>query len=63
MTFSIVIFDKKDKQIGELMNATQTQIITFINKGFRVVDRATHQDLTIEMITSMIGVSDGVIEC
>lgn len=62
-TFSIVIFDQKGKQISEMLTATPTQILKFLNKGFKVVDRATGQDLTVTVITSMIGVSDGVISC
>lgn len=62
-TFSIVIFDQKGKQISEMLTATPTQILKFLNKGFKVVDRATGQDLTVAVITSMIGVSDGVISC
>lgn len=62
-TFSIVIFDQKGKQISEMLTATPTQILKFLNKGFKVVDRATGQDLTVAVITSMIGVSDSVISC
>lgn len=60
-TYSITILDQSGKKIGELMTATQTEILQFINKGFTVVDRATGSELTSNMVSSTIGVSDGLI--
>ena len=59
--YSITILDQSGKKIGELMTATQTDILQFINKGFTVVDMATGTNITAESMTSTIGVSDGLI--
>ena len=61
-TYSIDIIDKQGKQVGELMTATPMQILSFINKGFDVIDKATGLKMSEEMLTSTIGVSDGVID-
>lgn len=60
-TYSITILDQQGKKIGELMTATQTEILQFINKGFKVIDRMTGQELTEASMSSVIGVSDGLI--
>lgn len=60
-TYSITILDQQGKKIGELMTATQTEILQFINKGFTVIDRMTGQELTEASMSSVIGVSDGLI--
>lgn len=60
-TYSITILDQQGKKIGELMTATQTEILQFINKGFKVIDRMTGQELTESSMSSVIGVSDGLI--
>lgn len=59
--YSITILDQSGKKIGELMTATPTEILQFINKGFTVVDRATGMNISAESMTSTIGVSDGLI--
>ena len=60
-TYSITILDQQGKKIGELMTATPTDILQFINKGFTVIDRMTGQELTEASVSSVIGVSDGLI--
>jgi hypothetical protein len=60
-SYSITILDQQGKKIGELMTATQTEILQFINKGFKVIDRMTGQELTEASMSSVIGVSDGLI--
>lgn len=60
-TYSINILDQQGKKIGELMTATQTEIMQLINKGFTVIDRTTSQPITEASMTSTIGVSDGLI--
>lgn len=60
-TYSITILDQQGKKVGELMTATQTEILQFINKGFTVIDRMTGQELTEASMSSVIGVSDGLI--
>ncbi len=60
-TYSITILDQQGKKVGELMTATQTEILQFINKGFTVIDRMTGRELTEASMSSVIGVSDGLI--
>lgn len=60
-TYSINILDQTGKKIGELPAATQTEILQFINKGFEVIDRSTGSKITTDILTSTIGVSDGLI--
>lgn len=60
-TYSITILDQSGKKIGELMTATQTEIMQFINKGFTVVDRSTGSNITIDSLSSTIGVSECII--
>jgi hypothetical protein len=61
MTYSIQIYDNKHEVIGELMTASVSDILKLINKGFHVVDKLTGNELTEAQLTSMIGVSDGLI--
>lgn len=61
-TYAINILDKDHKKIGQLMTATDIEIIKFINKGFFVEDMRSGQELTESMMTSRVGVSDGVID-
>lgn len=44
------------------MTATPTDVIKFINKGFRVVNKITGNDITIDELNQNIGLSDGVID-
>lgn len=60
-TYSIIILDNQGKKIGELMTASCTEIMKLINKGFSVIDRLTNQQLTEASMSSMVGVSDGLI--
>ena len=60
-TYSITILDQSGKKIGELMTATQTEIMQFINKGFTVVDRSTGASITMDSLSSTIGVSECII--
>lgn len=61
-TYAINILDKDHKKIGQLMTATDIEIIKFINKGFFVEDMRSGQELTESMMMSRVGVSDGVID-
>lgn len=61
MTYSIIILDIHGKKVGELMTATSDEVIKFINKGFIVIDLASHVSLTEQDVMSTVGVSDGVI--
>lgn len=60
-TYSINVLDKDHKKVGQLMTATDTEILKFINKGFFVEDMRTGQEITESSITTGIGVSDGLI--
>ena len=60
-SYSITILDRNGKKIGELMTATRSDIMKFINKGFTVVDNSTGMNMTSELISSTIGVSECII--
>lgn len=60
-SYSITILDRNGKKIGELMTATQSDIMQFINKGFTVVDNSTGMNMTSELMSSTIGVSECII--
>lgn len=60
-TYSIRILDSNDKQIGELMTASSNDILKFINKGFKVIDKQTGLEITENNASQTIGVSDGLI--
>lgn len=59
--YSITILDRNGKKIGELMTATRSDIMKFINKGFTVVDNSTGMNMTSELMSSTIGVSECII--
>lgn len=59
--FPIKILDDKGKVIGELMNASSSEIAKLINKGFTVVNIETNQQMTLESVSDTFGVSDGTI--
>lgn len=61
MTHAVKIMDSNNKPIGELMTASDTDILTYLRKGFVVIDMKTGAYLTEEDITSEFGVSDGAI--
>lgn len=62
MTYAIKILDSNGSLIGKLVAATSEDVMKFINKGLIVIDIATNEQITMEMITSKIGVSDGFID-
>lgn len=59
--YAIDIIGKDGKRVGELMNASVTEILQFINKGFTVINKATGEKISESVLTSTIGVSDGLI--
>lgn len=61
MTYAIQIFDNNHKNVGELMTASLTDIMSLLNKGMHVVDKATGREFDINTVCQMIGVSDGAI--
>ena len=62
MNYSIKILDSKGTLIGKKMDATPTDVLTFIAKGFTVIDIHTGQPIQEQMITESVGVSVGVCE-
>lgn len=61
MTRSIKILDTDQKPIGELMTASDTDILKYLAKGLIVVDKKTGTLITESDVTNSIGVSDGEI--
>lgn len=61
MTHAVKIMDSNNKPIGELMTASDTDILKYLQKGFVVIDTKTGAYLTEESITNELGMSDGVI--
>lgn len=59
MTRPIKIVDSDHKPIGELMTATNTEILKYISKGFTVIDRRTGEVITESDVSEVLGVSDG----
>ena len=43
------------------MTASDTDILTYLNKGLKVIDQKTGEEYTQESVTDTIGVSDGDI--
>lgn len=60
-TYAIDILDKQNKKIGELMTATTTEILQLITKGFLIIDKVTNQEITENMLTATVGVSECII--
>lgn len=63
-TYAIEIFDKDGHSIGKLLDATNIDIIKYIDKGFVVVDKShgNNHTFTKEEMTNTVGVSDGLID-
>lgn len=61
MTRSVKLLDENDKEIGKLMTASETDILTCIAKGFKVVDIKSGEVIQESDVSSTIGVSDGSI--
>lgn len=58
---NIVIRDNNGQLIGEDMNASPSDVLRYLEKGFNVIDNTTQQPLTESEVVQLIGVSDGVI--
>jgi hypothetical protein len=59
---NITVYDRNSGQvIAELMTASTNDVLKFIEKGFKVVDNLTKQEITESQVLSMTGVSDCVI--
>lgn len=59
---NITVYDRNSGQvIAELMTASTNDVLKFIEKGFKVVDNFTKQEITESQVLAMTGVSDCVI--
>lgn len=59
MEHSIKILDQQGQPIGELMKASETEILAYLAKGFVVKDRKTGAIITESDVSCGLGVSDG----
>ena len=59
---NITVYDRTSKQVvAELMTATPNDVLKFIQKGFKVIDNFTKQELSESDVLSMVGMSECVI--
>ena len=56
---SVKITDQDDQLIGELMTASDTEILQYLAKGLKVFDTKSGSVITESDVTSTIGVADG----
>ena len=61
MTYAIQLFDNTHHIVGELMTASLSDILTYLNKGLIVIDKTTNQEFDKETVAQMIGVSDDAV--
>ena len=62
ITMNITVYDRTSKQVvAELMTATPNDVLKFIQKGFKVIDNFTKQELSESDVLSMVGMSECVI--
>ena len=54
--------DANHKHVGDLMTATQSDIINLLNKGMIVINQMDGSEITKETLMDTVGVSDGLIE-
>ena len=57
---AVRVFDSDGKLLAELMDASPSDVLTFIDKGFLVVDM-TNTPIDRDTISNMVGCSDCVI--
>lgn len=55
----VKIVDQNNQLIGELMTASDTDILQYLSKGLKVVDVKTGDIVTESDVTATIGVADG----
>lgn len=57
---AVRVFDSDGKLLAELMDASPSDILSFIDNGFSVVDM-TNTPIDRDVISNMVGCSDCVI--
>lgn len=62
MTYQVDILDSSNNHIGELMTASDSDILKLINKGLIVINKSNGQVIQESAVVDSIGVSDGIIE-
>ena len=59
---NITVYDRANGQVvAELMTATANDVLKFIQKGFKVIDNYTKQELSESDVLSMVGMGECVI--
>ena len=61
MVYSVKIIDINGTPIGQRMNASPEDVLKFSEKGFRVIDMQSEAEITADMVTARMGVSDGAM--
>lgn len=62
MNYSITITDTNNTKIGELPNATPTQIRKYLKKGLVVIDNNTGNIITEDTLNAVVGIAECVID-
>ena len=62
MNYSITITDTNNTKIGELPNATPTQIRKYLKMGLVVIDNNTGNIITEDALNAVVGIAECVIE-
>lgn len=57
----VEIKDSRGNHIGEL-NASNDEILKYLNKGYMVINKSTSEEMTKEDVMDTIGCSDGFID-
>lgn len=61
MSREVRIYDGNQQLIGELMTASNTDILKYLAKGLVVVDQKTGNVITESEMTNELGMSDGSV--
>ena len=61
MNLNVKILDSSGNLIGERFDISNEDIRKYLSKGFRVIDLASHIEITKESLMATIGVSECII--
>ena len=61
MNLNVKILDSNGNLIGERFDISNEDIRKYLSKGFRVIDLASHIEITEEALMATIGVSECII--